>query len=224
MRRARTLPRHLRDTSETPPRHLLPLPLPPASGGALTCPCARRYDVGARLNLQQIFGKPLGARCLLPLPPRSLDTDGLTFPLNKRCVALPSPSLTSPALPPNALPPRCHRLATASPPLRLGMSSRMSCRSPRPLEGPTFDGWRRCGVGRCGAGRCGAGRCARCAAASKRELCPDGAAPRPPLSHPCCRSCRCAACERAAAAEALLRCIILGTCARADNAWRRLLR
>ena len=64
----------------------------------------------------------------------------------------------------------------------------------------------------------------RCAAASKRELCPDGAAPRPPLSHPCCRSCRCAACERAAAAEALLRCIILGTCARADNAWRRLLR
>ena len=68
--------------------------------------------------MQQIFGKPLGARCLLPLPPRSLDTDGLTFPLNKRCVALPSPSLPSPALPPNALPPRCHRLATASPPPR----------------------------------------------------------------------------------------------------------
>jgi len=55
------------------------------------------YDVGARLNLQQIFGKPLGARCLLPLPPRSLDTDGLTFPLNKRyeqpdVVPQPAPS------------------------------------------------------------------------------------------------------------------------------------
>ena len=68
--------------------------------------------------MQQIFGKPLGARCLLPLPPRSLDTDGLTFPLNKRCVALPSPSLTSPALPSNAataLPPPRHRVATSPP-------------------------------------------------------------------------------------------------------------
>jgi hypothetical protein len=55
-----------------------------AQGRVALCPRDATYDVGARRNLEQIFGGPAGWRWALPLAPAALATDGLRFPRNKR--------------------------------------------------------------------------------------------------------------------------------------------
>jgi len=55
-----------------------------ACGRVALNPNDASFDVGTRLNLEQIFGRPVGWRWLLPLEPRRLATDGLQFPRNKQ--------------------------------------------------------------------------------------------------------------------------------------------
>eukprot|EP00967_Tisochrysis_lutea_P142241 scaffold262475_cov35-Tisochrysis_lutea.AAC.1 len=55
-----------------------------ARGRVALNPQDATYDVSMRVNLEQIFGAPMGWRWALPLTPLALATDGLTFPRNKQ--------------------------------------------------------------------------------------------------------------------------------------------